>query len=104
MRSFPYLGTIGLIIGLSVLYCVFCLFQGNAPLAVMASVIALFGIGLMTIAPLAQINQARKVAATLAEQQEPFWLIAGNVALWNLSVTPPPGARAPRCHHGTILT
>jgi hypothetical protein len=43
--------------------------------------------------PLTQIERARQVAIILRQEQEPFWLTGGAIALSNLSLTPPGEAK-----------
>jgi hypothetical protein len=49
----------------------------------------------LVIGPRKQIAGARKVAAIFASEQTPFWLTSptGNIALSNLSLTPPSGSQ-----------
>jgi hypothetical protein len=93
MRSITYLGIIGLITGLSLLFYVFCLSYGNTPLAVVVGVTGLIGVGVMIIDPLVKITRARKVAVVLGREQEPFWLTGGNgIALSNPGISPTSGS------------
>jgi DNA replication protein DnaC len=50
-------------------------------------------ISVIIIWPMVEIARAQKAADILRKEQEPFWLTAGSVALSNLGVTPPPGAK-----------
>jgi hypothetical protein len=43
--------------------------------------------------PMVRIARAQEAADILRQEQEPFWLTAGSVALSNLGITPPMGAQ-----------
>jgi hypothetical protein len=90
IRSPGYIATLGLIVCATVTLCI--LLGDNTSLAVLGCVTGASGITIIIIVPRRRIERARKVAAILAREQEPFWLTAGSIALSNLSVTPPQGA------------
>jgi hypothetical protein len=94
MRSVAYLGTIGMIIGLSVLSSDFYLSQGDTLVAIVIWVIAIVWTGALIVSPLAKIDRARQVASILGQGQEPFWLTGGSIALSNLGITPPTEAKS----------
>jgi hypothetical protein len=64
-------------------------------------------------APFRQISRAQEVTIILGQEQEPFWLTGGNIAVSNLSVTPPQEAKwwwkervvfvFVRAHRGTLF-
>jgi hypothetical protein len=91
MRSPGYIATIE---GLACALLLFCVIgHDNAPLAVIGCLIAGSALLYLVISPRRQIANAQKVAPVLARETEPFWLTAGSIALSNLSVTPPAGAK-----------
>jgi hypothetical protein len=58
-------------------------------LVVLIAVAGIVALCVIVVAPLRQIARARRVAAVLGREQEPFWLIGGSIASSNLGVTPP---------------
>jgi hypothetical protein len=50
-------------------------------------------IGVIVACPMVEIARAQKAADILRNEQEPFWLTGGAVALSNLGITPPSGAK-----------
>jgi hypothetical protein len=55
-------------------------------------VVGFVGTGVIIVKPLAQIERARQVALILGQEQEPFWLTGGAIAVSNLEITPPGGS------------
>src|SRR6266446_5399247 len=77
----------------TVLFVVLCQASGNTGLAVLFCVIGVTAICNIIVNPFKLIARARKVSEILRQEQEPFWLTGGAIALSNLSITPPPGAQ-----------
>ena len=59
-------------------------FTGMAGVAILCVIVG---------APNRQIARARKVSAILSQEQEPYWLTGGSIALSNLGITPPSGTQ-----------
>jgi hypothetical protein len=91
MRSAGYLSVIVSIIVVTVLAAAGA--GGPPELVVCMAVAGMVALGLTIAAPYRQIARARRVAAILAREQEPFWLTGGAIALSNLGTTPPAEAQ-----------
>jgi hypothetical protein len=93
MRSPGCVVGFGTVVFVSALLCIF--WHDNALMTVLVGVIGTIGIAILIAGPRRQIAHARKVAAILAREQQPFWLTSatGNIALSNESLTPPQGAK-----------
>jgi AAA+ superfamily predicted ATPase len=88
MRSIGHLGVILLTIAMTVVVAI-----GARDIPELAVFIAVAGVVALCViigAPYRQIARARQVAVVLGQEQEPFWLTSGAIALSNLGITPPP--------------
>jgi AAA+ superfamily predicted ATPase len=62
-------------------------------LVVFIAVAGIVTLCVIVAAPYRQLVRARQVSVILGQEQEPFWLTGGNIALSNLGVTPPSQAK-----------
>ncbi len=92
-RSVGHIGTILFFIVATLLLVVHLQTLGSTGSAVSIGVLGAVVISVVVIWPVVEIARAQRVAEILRNEQEPFWLTAGPVALSNLGITPPPGAQ-----------
>jgi DNA replication protein DnaC len=91
--SVGHIGTILFFVVVTVLLVVHLQTLGNTGSAVSIGVLGAVVISAAVIWPMVEIARAQRAADILRNEQEPFWLTAGSVALSNLGIAPPPGAQ-----------
>src|SRR5260221_10365716 len=92
-RSVGHIGMILFFVVVTVLLFVHLQTLGNTGSAISIGVLGAVVISVIIIWPMVEIARAQRVADILRNEQEPFWLTAGSVALSNLGITPPPGGK-----------
>src|SRR5260221_11524202 len=92
-RSVGHISTILFFVVVTVLLVVYLQTCGSTGSAVSIGVLGAVVISVVVIWPMVQIARAQEAADILRQEQEPFWLTAGSVALSNLGITPPLGAQ-----------
>src|SRR5258705_3768755 len=92
-RSVGHIGTILFFVVVTLLLVVHLQNLGGTGSAVSIGVLGAVVISVIIIWPMVEIAHAERAADILRNEQEPFWLTAGSVALSNLGITPPPGAQ-----------
>jgi DNA replication protein DnaC len=92
-RSVGHIGTILFFVVVTLLLVVHLQTLGSTGSAVSIGLLGAVVISVIIIWPMVQIARAQRAADILRDEQEPFWLTAGSVALSNLGITPPPGAQ-----------
>src|SRR5258706_11628274 len=92
-RSVRHIGTILFFVVVTLLLFVHLQTVGSTGSAVSICVLGAVVISVIIIWPMVEIASAQRAADIPRNEQEPFWLTAGSVALSNLGITPPPGAK-----------
>jgi hypothetical protein len=60
---------------------------------IVALCVIIVALCVIIVAPFSQIARAQRVSVILGQEQAPFWLTGGSIALSNLGISPPVGAK-----------
>ena len=91
MRSAGHIGVILLILTATILAVV-----GGREIPGLSAFVGVAGavtLCVIVIIPFALIDRARQISLIVRKEEEPFWLAGGSIALSNLSISPPAGAK-----------